>query len=101
MSMISYSLDSIFYEYSKYAIRIDMQISVLYLLKIENIDKSPRERSKTLRMSQGSTLHTMNPDLGGLKLNLLKIESTCMILGKMSSGLVSCKDQPCKLKTVK
>jgi hypothetical protein len=63
MSVISYSSDSIFHEDYKSAIRIDMRSLVLYLLKIEITDKSPRKRYKRLRMSQGSILHTQNPDL--------------------------------------
>jgi hypothetical protein len=61
--MISYSSDSIFHEDSKYAILIDMRASMLYLLKIENVDKSPWKMSKRLRMSQGSILHAQNLDL--------------------------------------
>jgi hypothetical protein len=61
--MISYSLDSIFCEDSKDAIIIDMQALVPHLLKIENVDKSPRKSSKRLKLSQGSILHTQNPNL--------------------------------------
>ena len=63
MSMVSYSSDSIFHEDSKYAIRIYMQDLVLHLLKIENADKSSQKKSKRLRMSQGSILHTQILDL--------------------------------------
>jgi hypothetical protein len=64
MSMILYSLDSIFRKESESAIRIDMRALVLNLLKIEICAKSTRRRSKRLRMSQGSIICTQNLNLG-------------------------------------
>jgi hypothetical protein len=64
MSMILYSLDSIFRKESESAIRIDMRALVLNLLKIEICAKSSRKRSKRLRMSQGSIICAQNLNLG-------------------------------------
>jgi hypothetical protein len=64
MSMILYSLDSIFRKESESIIRIDMQPMVLNLLKIEICAKSSQKRSKRLIMSQGSLICARNPNLG-------------------------------------
>jgi hypothetical protein len=64
MSMILYSLDSIFRKEFESAIKIDMRALVLNLLKIEIYAKSSRKRSKRLRMSQGSKICAQNLNLG-------------------------------------
>jgi hypothetical protein len=83
---------------SKSAIRIDMRALVLNLLKIEICDKSSRKRSKRLRMSQGSILHAQNLNLGP-GAQPAKNRKFLHVTEKVSSGLESCKDQPCMLKT--
>jgi hypothetical protein len=64
MSMILYSLDSIFRKEFESTIRIGMQALVLNLLKIEICDKSSRKISKRLRMSHGSIICAHNLNLG-------------------------------------
>jgi hypothetical protein len=64
MSMILYSLDSIFHKEHESTIKIDMQVMVLNLLKIEICVKSSQKRPKRLRMSQGSIICAQNLNLG-------------------------------------
>jgi hypothetical protein len=98
MSMILYSLDSIFRKESESAIRIDMRALVLNLLKIEICAKSSRKRSKRLRMSQGSIICAQNLNLGP-GAQTAKNRKFLHVARKVLSGLESCKDHPCMLRT--